>query len=340
LPFPLAYHIRIGIITFYQHKSKKKIDSSPPDNILSTRIHNTSLSYKVFTVKDLGQITVVGLGLLGGSISLAIKRCFTRTTTVGYGHRAVTRRKARQMAVAGRIAADLKTSVAQADIVILATPLLSFDKIFSAIAQALPAGCIVTDVGSTKLLPHRWARRYLPKTVYYVGSHPIAGSEQRGIEFARDDLFDGALCILTMTKKTNRSAVKRLKEFWTILGCRVKLMTPREHDRIFAAVSHLPHIAAAALINANNSRDLEFAGKGFMDTSRIASGAPNIWSDVLLANAGNLTKKIDRMVVEIFKLRRAVSTGNREQILKLLKAARDQRAALIKHKIKSKEIIS
>jgi prephenate dehydrogenase len=291
-------------------------------------------------VKDLSQITVVGLGLLGGSISLAVERSFTRAKTVGYTHRAVTRRKARQMAVAGRIAADLKTSVAQADIVILATPIFSFDKIFSAIAQALPTGCIVTDVGSTKLLPHRWARQYLPKTVYYVGSHPIAGSEQRGIEFARDDLFDGALCILTMTEKTNPSAVKRLKEFWTILGCRVKLMAPREHDRIFAAVSHLPHIAAAALINANSSRDLEFAGKGFMDTSRIASGPPNIWSDVLLANASNLTKEIDRMVVELLKLRRAVSTTNGKQILKLLKAARDQRAALIKHKIKNKEIIS
>ena len=291
-------------------------------------------------MKDLRQTTVIGLGLLGGSISLAVLRSFTRVKVIGYTHRPFTRAKARELAVATEIVDCLKSSVSEADLVILATPIVTFEKIFSEIADVLPNGCIVTDVGSTKVLPHRWAARKLPKSVHYVGSHPIAGSEQRGIEFARDDLFDGAMCILTTTKKTNRQAVQILKKFWSKLGCSVKSMTPAEHDRIFANVSHVPHITAAALINANNNLELKFAGKGFMDTSRIASGPANIWADVLLTNANNTTKGIDKIIAELVKLKKAIKKENKREIEKLLAKARAKRATLIKYKYKKKEIIS
>ncbi len=297
-------------------------------------------THKTLTMKDLRQITVIGLGLLGGSISLAVLRSFTRVKVIGYTHRPSTRTKARELAVATETVDCLKSSVSGADLVILATPIVTFEKILSEIADALPNGCIVTDVGSTKFLPHRWAAKKLPKSVHYVGSHPIAGSEQRGIEFARDDLFDGAMCILTTTKKTNRPAVQVLKNFWTKLGCSVKLMTPAEHDRIFANVSHIPHITAAALINANNNEDLKFAGKGFMDTSRIASGPVNIWADVLLTNANNITKGIDKIIAELVKLKKAIKKENKREIEKLLKKAKTKRAAMINYKIKKKEIIS
>ncbi len=291
-------------------------------------------------MKDLRQTTVIGLGLLGGSISLAVLRSFTRVKVICYTHRPSTRTKARGLAVATEIVDCLKSSVSGADLVILATPIVTFEKIFSEIADALPNGCIVTDVGSTKVLPHRWAAKKLPKSVHYVGSHPIAGSEQRGVEFARDDLFDGAMCILTTTKKTNRPAVQTLKNFWSKLGCFVKSMTPAEHDRIFANVSHLPHITAAALINANNNEELKFAGKGFMDTSRIASGPANIWADVLLTNSTNITKGIDKLIAELGKLKKAVKNENKREIEKLLKKAKTKRATMIKYKIKKKEIIS
>ncbi len=291
-------------------------------------------------VKDLRRTTVIGLGLLGGSISLAVLRCFARAKVVGYTHRPSTRAKARQLAVASEVVDEISRSVSDADLVILATPIYTFEKIFGEIAGALPSGCIVTDVGSTKVLPHRWAARKLPKNVHYVGSHPIAGSEQRGIEFARDDLFDQAMCILTTTEKTNRQAVQTLKRFWSELGCLVKLMTPAEHDRIFANVSHLPHIMAAALINANSSEDLKFAGKGFMDTSRVASGPANIWADVLLTNANNATRGIDKVIAELTKLKKAVKDENKSEIEKLLQKARDKRATLIEYKIEKKEIMS
>ena len=238
------------------------------------------------------------------------------------------------------MADSLRSSVADADIVILATPISTFETIFAEIADLLPAGCIVTDVGSTKVQPHRWAARKLPKGVHYVGSHPIAGSEQRGVEFARDDLLDQATCILTTTGKSNRRAVQTLRGFWSRLGCRLKSMTPAQHDRVFANVSHLPHVTAVALTNANRSEDLKFAGKGFVDTSRIASGPANIWADVLLTNAKNATRGIDRVIGELTKLKRAIANENRRQIEVLLDKARDKRAALIKYKIRKKEIIS
>ena len=281
----------------------------------------------------------MGLGLLGGSIGLAVLRCLPAVKIVGYSHRSKTRARARQLAVATEIVDNIGKSVSAADLVILATPISTFEKYFSRLAEALPSGCIVTDVGSTKVWPHRWAAKALPVNVYYVGSHPIAGSEQRGVEFARDDLFDRAICILTTTKQTNHKAVQTIKKFWTTLGCYVKLMRPAEHDKILANVSHLPHITAAALINASNSEELKFAGKGFMDTSRIASGPANIWADVLVTNAGNIAGGIDRIILELVKIRNAVTRQNKKQIETMLKAARRKRAALIDYKIKRKELI-
>jgi prephenate dehydrogenase len=290
-------------------------------------------------LRELKQITVVGLGLLGGSITLAVLRTLAGVKTVGYTHRPTTRTKARQLEVATEIVSDIKKSVANADLVILATPICTFEKIFGEISDALPRGCIVTDVGSTKVLPHRWAAKKLPGTVHYVGSHPIAGSEQRGIEFARDDLFEQAVCILTTTKKTNRQVVQTLRRFWSKLGCCVELMRPAEHDKIFANISHLPHVVAAALINASSAKELTFAGKGFMDASRIASGPANIWADVLATNANNTTRGIDKITAELGKLKKAIKNGNKKQIEKLLEAARSKRSALINYKIKKKELI-
>ncbi len=290
-------------------------------------------------MKELRQITVIGLGLLGGSAALAILRSLPGVKVTGYAHRSSTRRKAKGLAVSIEITDNLIQSVSQADLVILATPICTFEEILSSIAYAIPKGSIVTDIGSTKVLPHRWADSILPNTVNYVGSHPIAGSEQRGIEFARDDLFEQAMCILTTTKKTSHDGVRTLKKFWSDLGCRVKLMTPTEHDRILAYVSHLPHITAAALTNANNSEELKLAGKGFIDASRIASGPANIWTDVMMTNAGNITKGIDKIISELSKFKNAIRNRNRKQTKQLLESARNKRAAMINYKIKKKEII-
>lgn len=288
-------------------------------------------------MKELKQITVIGLGLLGGSVTLAVNRCFADIKTIGFTHRPATRRKARRLAVANKIVSDLQQSVKKSDIVILATPIYTFKKIFEQIADFLPKGSIVTDVGSTKTLPHKWAEKLLPDTVYYVGSHPIAGSEQRGVEFARDDLFYQAKCILTATKKTNPAAVDTLKRFWTRLGSSVIVMQPAAHDRILANVSHLPHITAAALVNANSSSQLRLAGKGFIDTTRIASGPANIWADILLTNISNCSQGIDKMTAELKKIKKAIRSGSRSRLEKLLACAQSKRNEMIQDKLKKRE---
>jgi len=230
--------------------------------------------------------------------------------------------------------------VSSADLVILATPIRTFEEIFSRIADALPAGCIVTDVGSTKSLPARWAHKALPKRVNYVGSHPIAGSEQRGLEYARDDLLYNEMCVLTVTEKTDKRAVRNLDEFWSALGCTVRRMAPREHDRIFANVSHLPHAMAASLTNANVAEDLKYSGKGFIDTSRVASGPANVWADIMVTNSANLTAAIGRAIRELEKLRSAVERKDAERITRFLDAARLKRKKLISLKMRKKELLS
>jgi prephenate dehydrogenase len=259
--------------------------------------------------------------------------------TAGFSHRPSTRAKARRLKAADAVFDNIGESVADADIVIVATPICTFEEVFREIAGSLKAGCIVTDVGSTKLMPHRWAAKYLPKGVHYVGSHPIAGSEQRGVDYARDDLFYRALCILTATKATNQKAMRALREFWSALGCYVKVMSPVEHDRIFGDVSHLPHLTAAAIVNASDADELKFAGKGFMDSSRIASGPPNIWADVLMTNPKNIVKGIDRLTGELAKIKKAIRAGDRKKIEKLLEAARTKRGSLIEYKMSRKELI-
>jgi len=289
-------------------------------------------------MKSLQQISVIGMGLLGASFTLTIKRSLSSVKTIGYSHRSVTRRKARDLGVADKVLDDISDCVSGSDLVILATPISAFEEIFIKINKSLKDGCIVTDVGSVKILPHRWARKHLSTTVRYVGSHPIAGSEKRGAEFARDDLFSNARCILTKTKNTDASALKTLKGLWREIGCEVSVLTPAEHDRIFARVSHVPHVTAVALVNANDPQVLKYAGKGFVDTSRLASGPQNIWTDILLTNSENTARGIEKVITELSRLQKAIENKNQKQIERLLTNARQKRLALIKYKLNKKQL--
>ena len=282
---------------------------------------------------------MIGLGLLGGSITRSISQVMPSIKTVGFSHRPSTRRRARRLAVADLVVDDLTESAVDADLIILATPIYTFEEIFCKIAGCLKAGAIVTDVGSTKVLPHKWATKTIPKNVYYVGSHPIAGSEHRGVEFARDDLFQNSYCILTRTRDTNARAVRILKEFWTRLGCVVKVMSPVIHDKILAEISHLPHVTAAALVSLQKSKQLRLAGKGFADTSRVASGPANIWTDILLTNRKNVAAGIDKIIAELKLIQKAIKKGDKDGLEIMLERAKKKRDAMIEYKMKRRELI-
>lgn len=289
-------------------------------------------------MKELKKISVLGMGLLGASISLAATHSFPSALVSGFSHRRQTRQKARRLQVAGEITDSLEECVREAELVIVATPIRTFPTLFSQMLPHLKSACVVTDVGSTKELPHRWARAIFKSKVSYAGSHPIAGSEKRGVDFARDDLLFGASCILTRTASTKPSALRLLENFWKRLGCRIHIMSPRRHDRVFGHISHLPHITAAALVNASRADMLPYAGKGFMDTSRLASGPANIWTDIFLTNPHNCIEGIDRLTGELGKIRTAILQQDEKQIKRFLEKARAKREVMIQTKLEQKEL--
>lgn len=289
-------------------------------------------------MNNLKKISVVGMGLLGSSVTLSAKRELPRTHIVGYSHRESTRQKSRDFGVAHEIVDTVSQAVDNADIVILATPIQTFEGYFNEMATFLKPGCIVTDVGSTKSLSHRWAKKYLPKNIHYVGSHPIAGSEKRGVEYARDDLLTGANCIITKTTGTDIDSVGVLGKFWSKLGCHVSVMSPKNHDRLFGMVSHLPHITATALVNANSLQDIHFAGRGFIDTTRVSSGPANVWTDILMTNPETCIGGIDKLIEQLQKIKDAIQAGDAKKVEKLLTQAAEKRSKMIQYKIEQKEL--
>ena len=288
---------------------------------------------------DLNTVTVVGLGLLGGSAGMALSRSCPGIKRLGYSHREVTRRRGLALGAVDEIQASLARAVSRSQLVILASPIGAFESLMSEMAPHLPEGCIVTDVGSTKVLPVRWGRRHLAKCAEFIGSHPMAGSEQRGVEFARADLLDGAQCIITPTATNKPVNVKCLETFWQKLGMRVCRMTPAHHDKVLARISHLPHVLAAALVNCSEPEQMLLCGKGFLDTTRIASGPPGVWRDILMANAGNTEAAIERLIKELRRMQGALHEEEGKTVTALLSKAQEKRNYLVAQKLKRKELL-
>ena len=248
--------------------------------------------------KNLKKIGILGPGLLGGSVGLAIPGHINGLERLGWSRRTRTVKRALELGAIDRIVDTPPELAAQCDMVIVASPVCAFQTLFAQIAQTLQAGTIVTDLGSTKGQVCRWARKLLPKGVRFVGSHPMAGGEQQGIDYARADLFEGACCILTPTAGTDPTALATVREFWQKLGMRVTEMSPAAHDRALAGISHLPHVLASALVNASNTDAMRLCGKGFLDTTRIASGPADVWRDILCTNRDQTHKAIERLITE------------------------------------------
>ncbi len=203
---------------------------------------------------DVRQLSILGVGLLGGSIGLACRTSLNNCKIIGYGHRKESLEEAVLSGVIDRGVADPAEAVEDADLVILCTPVGRFGDLLREIGPRLKKGAIVTDVGSTKRSVVAEAEKWLPAGAAFVGSHPMAGSEKRGVRFARADLFRDALCIVTPTAKTDAEAIGKVEGFWKMLGMWTKRMSAEEHDRLVGMVSHLPHVAAAALVAIRSHR--------------------------------------------------------------------------------------
>jgi prephenate dehydrogenase len=253
---------------------------------------------------------------------------------IGCGHRQSTLDRAVEMGAIDEGQLDPAAAVKDSDLVILCTPVGLFDSMLRKIAQSLTPGCIVTDVGSTKRSVAAAAETILPEAVDFVPSHPMSGSEKRGVEFARADLFRHGLCILTPTPKTRPAALARVEEFWKSLGMRTTHLDPATHDRLLADVSHLPHLLAAALLSMQEDSALELCGKGFLDATRIAGGDGALWRDILVDNADNLRAAVRRLQVELAEVVSLLAPGHGEALKDWLAAAAQRRQELLQKKLR------
>jgi len=275
------------------------------------------------------KVAIIGVGLIGGSIGEAIKKKRLAGTVIGVGHRASSIDEALKRGAIDKGTLDAVKGVAGADLVIIATPVRLIPEVARKISRSLKKGCVVTDVGSTKTEIVRSLERILPKGVDFVGSHPLAGSEKRGIVFAQDDLLKGSIVIMTKTKKTKISSLNRLSGFWRSLGVeRVAIRSPEDHDRIVAEISHLPHIAAVAIVNSASDQSLEFASTGFKDTTRIAASDPDIWRDICVTNRKEIIKALEKYERNITRLKKFVKNGSAAQLRKEFERSKARREKL------------
>ena len=277
------------------------------------------------------KITIVGVGLLGGSIGLAVRRGRLAREVAGFVRRAASLKDCEVAGAVDYATTDLLAAVSNADLVILCTPLAQMRALAEQFLPALKRGAIVTDVGSVKAGVVRELESIIAKTgAHFVGSHPMAGGEKMGVLAARSDLFRNAVCIVTPTKKSNPIAVRKVERFWKSLGSRTRRLAPGEHDQLVSRSSHLPHVLAATL--AGLVLDLKqpkaqagLCATGFRDTTRIASGSPEMWRDIVLANRKNVARSVDAFVAELKKFQSALKAGDAAAVENYFATAKQQR---------------
>jgi prephenate dehydrogenase len=282
-------------------------------------------------VNPIKHLVVVGTGLIGGSLSLALKRAGVVQRVTGVGRSRENLELACELGVIDDWTHDLTEAVRDADMVLLAVPMSAYDGLFKAMSDALPVHAIVTDAGSTKQSAMIAAGRHLPNPARFVAAHPIAGTEHSGAGAAFAELFEGHLCILTPDDHTDAEALAEVKRMWEATGCHIREMEAADHDDALAGVSHLPHLAAFALVNAVRKQagenPFQFAAGGFRDFTRIASSSPHMWRDIALCNKQALMGKIDALQTELVILREALEAGDGERLLHEFQSAKQARDA-------------
>ena len=278
------------------------------------------------------QLGLIGCGLMGGSFALALKKAGLVKRVVGYSKSPSTTERARLMGVIDIEAPSALLAVSGADIVLVAVPVSATEATFKAIKHLVTPNMLIMDVGSTKRDVIDAGRRGLREHIgSFVPAHPIAGKELSGVEHADPDLYAGRQVILTPIERTLTTQLQKAVDVWTAMGCRVLKMSPEQHDAAFAAVSHLPHLIAFALMNTITSQPqgkdyLSLAGPGFRDFTRIAAGDPKIWRDIMVSNREELLaqSKIFQRTLQAMEL--MISSGNADALEGLIEQASNTRA--------------
>ncbi|HEY3197934.1 MAG TPA: prephenate dehydrogenase [Nitrospirales bacterium] len=283
------------------------------------------------------QMTIVGVGLIGGSLGMICKQQKLVGTVIGTGRRVENLKQAVALQAIDRYSTDLAEAASGSDLLLLATPVDTFEDVLKTCAPGLARGAIVTDVGSVKGRLVTRMEALVSGDIAVVGAHPIAGKEKSGVAAATIDLFRGSRCILTPTSRTNPAALAKIRRLWAETGAVVTEMDPELHDRVLGAVSHLPHIVAYALVNTIASIqesqtpevDLQaLAGGGYRDTTRIAASSPEMWRDICLWNRDNLVAQIDQYLSCLETFKALIKSGDSEGLFREMDRAKQVRERL------------
>jgi len=280
-------------------------------------------------------VAIIGLGLLGGSIGLAVREHLPDVSTTGYDRDDAVQAKARELGLADRITEIAAEAVRDADLVILCVPVGAMEEAAREISDHLPGGAIVSDVGSSKESVAKALARALPEATI-IPAHPVAGTEQSGPEAGFASLFTNRWCILTPPEGTDEAAVAALSDFWTGLGANIEIMDAEHHDLVLAVTSHIPHLIAYTIVGTASDLEevtrgevIKYSAGGFRDFTRIAASDPVMWRDVFLNNRGAVLEMLGRFTEDLTALQRAIRSGDGETLHELFSRTRAIRRAVI-----------
>lgn len=277
------------------------------------------------------KVTLIGVGLLGGSLGLAIKQRGLAGTVQGYVRRRESILECEQAGAVDRATSDLAEAVSGADLVVFCTPIARMRELAEKMVPVLRKGCIVTDVGSVKgSVVNQMEPLFASAEAEFIGSHPMAGAEKMGVSAARPDLFTRSLCVITPTENSSVEATRAVTDFWQALGARVLELSPELHDELTARSSHLPHLAAAVLAHgvldpARPKHQSMLCANGFRDSTRVASGSPEMWRDISLANRRNLAGALEGFIQDLQRFQAALEEENAAFIQQFFEEARRRR---------------
>ena len=282
------------------------------------------------------RVALIGIGLIGSSISHAMRRGGLAREIVGHARTEATRATALKLGLVSAAYASASEAASGADLVILCSPVGVYGDLAAEIGPRLAKGAIVTDVGSVKASVVRDIAPHIPDGVHFVPGHPIAGTEYSGPESGFATLFDNRWCVLTPPPGTDPAAIDRLRALWEAMGSNVEIMTPEHHDRVLAITSHVPHLIAFNIVNTaahlgrvTDSEVIKFSAGGFRDFTRIAASDPTMWRDVFLNNREAVIEMLGRFAEDLAHLQRAIRYGEGEELFRLFAEAREIRKGVI-----------
>lgn len=283
------------------------------------------------------KISLIGVGLLGGSLGKALRKRRAAGSVSGYVRRAASLSECRMFGAADFATMDLRLAVADADLVVLCTPVGRMGDLMRKMRTALKPGAVITDVGSVKgCLVSELESLAAKAGAHYVGSHPMAGAEKTGVSAARSDLFKGAICVITPTVRSNPRAVREVAKLWKSVGCNLITLDPDRHDELVSRSSHLPHVVAAELADyvldpSQPRAQASLCANGFRDTTRIASSSPEMWRDIVLGNRKHLSHALNDLVRNLQQFRKALKAEDKAKITAFFERARRRRDGWVRH---------